>query len=238
MHATASPIEVQGSRKVQIFTKTRLLYVAMTLPLVALLWFITAQPVTVLPRISLAPGFLFTDQAGNPLTNEDLRGQLVLYTFTYTQCQEPCPDTGRTLKAVQSRLGEVDLGGLPVSLVSISFDPQRDTPQALTRYAQSLDADLGNWHFVTGDPLRLKHVIGGGFHTFYEQQQDGSFIFDPGFVLVDGWGMIRAEYRSASPSVDVILEDLVYIAQEVANSSGAGRYAYEAAHLFLCYPRR
>lgn len=210
----------------------------MSLPLVGLLLFIFFQPVTVLPRISLAPGYLFTDQDGNRLTNEDLRGQLVLYNFTYTGCQTPCPDTGATMRAVQERLTGMDLGGLPTSLVTISFDPEQDSPHALAGYARSEGADLANWHFVTGDPTRLKYVIGGGFHTYYQRQEDGTFIFDPVFVLVDGWGMVRAEYRAGAPDIEVILEDFSYIATEVANSTGVGRYAYEAAHLFLCYPKR
>ena len=69
------------------------------------------------------------------------------------------------------------------------------------------------------------------------QQEDGTFKFDPAFILVDGWGIMRAEYRTAAPEVDLIMRDIDLVTTEARNSTGAARYAYEAAHLFVCYPR-
>lgn len=213
-----------------------LLYTLLASPLIALLAFVLIQPIKVLPRISLAPGFSFTDQEGNRLTNEDLRGSLTLYTFTYTNCGEDCAQTGPSMKAIQDAIVDVDTGNIPVQLVTISFDPERDTPEALRAYAESLGADTGNWHFVTGTPERLKNVIGGGFSTFYEQREDGSFEFYPTFVLVDGWGIMRARYRTVAPDTEIIQRDLALLTKEINNSKGTSRFAYEAAHLFLCYP--
>ena len=48
--------------------------------------FVVFQPVQVLPRVRLAPGFTLTDQSGERLTSEDLRGKFVLYSLTYTSC--------------------------------------------------------------------------------------------------------------------------------------------------------
>ncbi|MEZ4556761.1 MAG: SCO family protein [Caldilineaceae bacterium] len=143
-----------------------LLYSILATPLIALLAFVLIQPIKVLPRISLAPGFALTDQDGNRLTNEDLRGSLTLYTFTYTNCGDGCAQTGPGMKAVQEAVAAVDTGGIPVQLVTISFDPERDSPAVLRQYADALGADTSNWHFVTGEPTRLKNVIGRGFSTF------------------------------------------------------------------------
>ena len=60
---------------------------------------------------------------------------------------------------------------------------------------------------------------------------------DPVFALVDGWGVLRAVYRTATPDVEILKRDLRLVVQEVQNSTGVNRYAYEAAHLFLCYPK-
>jgi hypothetical protein len=80
-------------------------------------------------------------------------------------------------------------------------------------------------------------VIGGGFETYFESQEDGSFTYDPAFVLVDGWGIIRGEYRyqTMTPDSERILRHLGVLAEEVRNSRGASSVAYEAAHYFLCY---
>lgn len=211
---------------------------------VALFAFAILRPIQVLPRISVGPGFALTDQSGQRLTSEDLRGQFVLYNFTYTSCQTPCPETGAVMRQIQQQLQEMDTGGIPVQLVTISFDPERDTPDRLMAYAQQHNAALENWRFVTGAPALLKQVIGGGFGVYYEPRADANqllasdaFKFEPTFVLTDGWGILRAEYRTATPDLAIIGRDLRLLAQEAHNSQGVTRYAYEAAHLFLCYPR-
>ena len=205
-------------------------------PVLLVLFFVTFRPILVLPRIKLAPGFALTDQRGERLTNEDLRGKIVLYTFTYTHCQYDCPQNLAVVQGVQSALDQFDVE-IPVEFVTIAFDTARDTPEQLAAYAAEVEADPAQWHIVTGEPKQLKQVIGNGFTTYYAQQEDGEFDLDPAFILVDGWGIMRAEYRTAQPEVDLIMRDIDLIATEARNSKGATRYAYEAAHLFVCYPR-
>ena len=80
-------------------------------------------------------------------------------------------------------------------------------------------------------------MIGGGFSTYFNQDEKGNFTVDPVFVLVDGWGIQRAVYRTPTPDVETLQRDLRLVVQEARNSTGVNRYAYEAAHLFLCYPK-
>ncbi len=196
------------------------------------------QPIQVLPRMRLAPAYSFIDQNGQPFTSETLRGHFILYSFTYTHCPAPCYNSNDTIKEIQSRLSEVDLGGIPVSFVTISIDPDSDTPEALKAYGDALNADFSQWHFVTTDnKALLKTIVGAGFETYYEDKGNGEFALDPGFVLVDGWGIIRSEYRYTTEvsDADRILRHLGVLAEEVQNSTGTTKLAYEAAHLFLCY---
>lgn len=196
------------------------------------------QPIQVLPRMQLSPAFSLTNQSNERLTSEDLRGQFVLYTFTYTNCPASCYNINETMQEIQSRLNEVKLGGIKVSFVTISIDPERDTPEVLNAYAKSLNADLSRWQFATTtNKDLLKTIIGSGFEIYYEDKGNGDITFDPAFVLVDGWGIVRAEYRYQTEvsSADRILRHLGVLADEVQNSSGAKKAAYEAAHLFLCY---
>lgn len=212
---------------------------AFALLLGVLLGFVLFQPIKVLPRIRLAPGFALTDQNGQIISNEDMRGQFVLYTFTYTGCQvSGCPETDQVMSEVYSRLDEAETDGIPVSLVSIAFDSAQARPAALTAFAQSKGADPARWRFLSSeDAARLKTVIGSGFEVYYEEQADGSFAYSPAIVLVDGWGIIRAVYRPLTnpPDAGRILNHIKLLAQEVRNSKGVGKLGYEAAHLFLCY---
>ena len=210
----------------------------LAIPLVAVFLFAVVQPVKVVPRIGLAPCFIFNDLNGNRLTNEDLRGKLVLYNFTTTSCAVPdCTDTAPTMQAVQAMLPELETGGIPVSLVTVSLDPERDSPEMLRSYAQALGADPAIWQFATGTPERVKQVVGGGFGLYYETGADGAVEFAPMLALVDGNGILRARYKNGLPDIGTIQRDLGLIVDEVRNSEGAGSLVYEAAHLFLCYPK-
>lgn len=196
------------------------------------------QPIQVLPRMQLSPAFDLTDQNNERLTSEDLRGKFVLYTFTYTNCPAPCYNINETMQEVQSRLDEVQLDGIEVAFVTISVDPERDTPEVLKSYAETISADNDKWKFATTtNKALLKTIIGSGFETYYEDKGNGDFAFDPAYVLVDGWGIVRAEYRYSTEvtHADRILRHLGVLAEEVRNSKGTTKYAYEAAHLFLCY---
>jgi protein SCO1/2 len=195
------------------------------------------QPIKVLPRIRLAPGFTLVDQNGQRLTSDDMRGTVVLYNFLYTGCGDECERMNATMQEVQQRLSGMDLGGLPVEFVTISFDPANDTPETLQRYAESLGADTSRWRFATGDEARIKQLIGGGFEAYYAPDGAGGFQFDPTFVLVDGWGIIRGKYRYQVqvPDADRILRHIGVLAEEVQKATGPNKLIYEAAHLFLCY---
>ena len=215
-----------------------LLIALLMLMMAGVIAFIIFQPIQVLPRIRLAPGFTLIDQNGQRLTNEDLRGHYVLYNFTYTDCHAPtCPQLDLLMKEVQTRLDEAQTDDTPVTLVTIAFDADEATPQKLQAYAESLGADTSNWHFVSGNPERMKDIVGGGFEVYYEKQDDGSYKFTPTIILVDGWGIVRAVYnaRAYQPDADRIIRHLGILAKELRESKGVAKVGYEAAHLFLCY---
>lgn len=205
---------------------------------VSVLVFAIFQPVQVLPRIRVAPAFHLVDQTGASFTSEDLRGRFVLVGFTYGDCTPPCTGTVETMREVADRLGEVDLGNTELSMIVISVDPEHDTPQRLPDMAREAGAVAPGWRIATvTDPRRLKTLVGEGFRTYYQPNADGTIDLDPSLILVDGWGVVRGEYRYETPASqpDRILRHLAVLAGEVRNADGPARLAYEAAHLFLCY---
>lgn len=221
---------------------TRLWYLLLLLPLVLVMAFAIFQPIQVLPRYSLAPAYTLIDQDGNRLTSEDLRGSLTLYTFTHSDCVSPCVPTTANLASHQSALSQLDLNGIPLRFVTIYVDGEQATPAKLRTVADGMIADnpemdIDQWHFVSGDIDQLKNIVGVGFRTYYTQDEQGDFTVDPVFALVDGWGILRATYRTSALDLDLLKRDLGLIAQEARNSTGISRYAYEAAHLFMCYPQ-
>lgn len=198
--------------------------------------FVTFQPIQVLPRVRLAPGFSLIDSSGSLVTSEDMRGQFTLYAFSYASC-ETCDSIDETMREVQQMLPSADTRGYPVRLVTITVDTA-DTPADLQQYADRAGADPGVWTFAgVEDDRFLSDVVAGGFNAFYETRDDGSIRLDQSFVLVDGNGIIRNEYKyeTRTSSSERIIRHLGVLAEEAENSNGAASLAYEAAHLFLCY---
>jgi protein SCO1 len=85
-----------------------------------------------------------------------LRGKVVLINFIFTQCTDSCPTQTARLAEVQTLLGE--RVGHGVSLVSISVDPEHDTPKALRDYAARFGAGDG-WVFLTGNKTSVDDVL-------------------------------------------------------------------------------
>lgn len=227
------------------FKLVYLLYGLALFLVVSVVSFATFKPVKVLPRISIAPGYAFVNHDNESRTSEDYRGKLTLYNFTYTNCDGDCPNTTKDMQGLRAAIEAEAVEGMQYALVTVTLDPERDTPEALNSFAApylGTEESSVTWDFITGDPLKVRYMVGGGFSLFYETEasqnsaDDYEVKFYPYYVLVDGWGIIRAEYPTANIDYDEVVSDIKYLTTEINNSEGAARYAYEAAHLFRCYP--
>lgn len=97
------------------------------------------------------PDSVLVDQDTAPRMMASFRGHRVALTFSYTRCPLPdfCPRVDRNFAEVQQILSQApDLAD--VRLVSVTLDPEFDTPEVLKKHAQTLQADSARWHFVTG----------------------------------------------------------------------------------------
>ena len=196
------------------------------------------EPIQVLPRIRLAPGYSMVDQSGDVFSSEDARGQVTLYTFGYGDCGSECAWIDETMSTVADRVTEeVDLGGADFGLVTVSLDPNTDSDR-LSEIAAASGADGDRWRWGIVDEGSIGAVVGSGFEVYFDRTVSGDIQFDPTFVLVDGWGVIRGEYQYATLAgdADKIVRHIGVLAEELRNSDGLVSVAYEAAHVFLCYP--
>jgi protein SCO1/2 len=89
--------------------------------------------------------------------SDTLRGKVVLINFVFTQCGSACPLMTAMLVQVRKELGEAF--GRDVRFVSISIDPEYDSPEVLARFARKLDAVHPEWLFVTGDKANVDQVV-------------------------------------------------------------------------------
>ena len=105
------------------------------------------------------PDFALTERSGRTITRADLLGRVWLVTFVYTQCTETCPLQSAQVARLQAEFASEK--GL--RFVSISVDPERDTPAVLARYAERYAADPGRWWFLTGDKRAIYRLAKEGF---------------------------------------------------------------------------
>jgi len=103
------------------------------------------------------PDFTLTDQSSRPVHLVDFRGQVVALNFVYTRC--PLPDVCPRLCAGFARL-QKRFAGRDLALLSVTLDPQYDSPEILAGYAKIWRADPARWHFLTGGLEDVQRVAG------------------------------------------------------------------------------
>ena len=144
-----------------------------------------------LPTIGAAPDFTLTSQDGAPVTLGELRGKVVAVAFIYTSCPDVCPMLTDKMARVQDALGP-DFGS-KINFLSITTDPEHDTPEVLKEYAEALDANLAGWSFLTGDPaavLEVAHRYGVAVAPAADGGVDHTLLT----TLVDRSGAMRVQY--------------------------------------------
>lgn len=130
-------------------------------------------------------------------------GTPVVLTFIYTRCPLPdyCPLMTQNFVRLQKRIRDERLG--PVHLVSVTFDPQYDSPAILREYSGRFDADLSSWTFATGDSSDVASLA----HRFgvYYRTQGGEIIHNLSTALIGADGRIRRIWRGNDWTVDQIV---------------------------------
>lgn len=111
-----------------------------------------------LPIGAVVPNFTLIDQARQQVSLEQFAGKVVALNFIYTSCALPnyCFRMANNFGVLQRRFK--DRMGSDLVLLTVSFDPQRDTPEALAHYAQTWKADAKTWHFLTGPSPEVRRV--------------------------------------------------------------------------------
>ena len=166
-----------------------------------------------------APGFALTDQAERPLALEELRGRTVLLDFIFTRCSGPCPILTSTHVAAE-RLLSPDLLER-TRFVSISVDPERDTPQDLAAYATARGANLEHWSFLTGPVAEVEAVM-QAYGVGTTQGPDGELAHVVASFLIDAEGRIVKRYLGLGYEPAEISADLELLASP-AREDSSGR---------------
>ncbi|KIG15016.1 Cytochrome oxidase biogenesis protein Sco1/SenC/PrrC, putative copper metallochaperone [Enhygromyxa salina] len=151
------------------------------------------------------PAFTLVDSSGEAFGRNELLAadKTWVVGFVFTRCPSTCPAISRAMLSFQEQISRSRLEE-HVELLTITVDPEYDTPEVLAAYAASIGANLDNWRFVTGDKQAIEDFVVGGFKLAVgdaEQVADR----EPGVIdiahstklaLVDRYGNIRGYYST------------------------------------------
>jgi len=164
-----------------------------------------------LPKIKPAPEFALTKQDGKRLALKDLRGKVLAITFIYASCTDTCPLLTAKMAGVQDRLG-ADFGS-KVYFLSITVDPEHDTPEVLKRYAEAHKANPTGWAFLTGTSPEIRDVT-KLYGIYYKKMPRGDVDHTFLTSLVDQNGTLRVQYMGVRFNPDEMLRDIQSLLKE------------------------
>ena len=98
--------------------------------------------------------FQLVERSGQTKTQRDLADRICIFSFVFTRCQLSCPRISSLMKSLQSKLE-----GSSVLLVSLSVDPEHDSPEVLKDYASRFGAEPDRWWFLTGPRVDIYRLI-------------------------------------------------------------------------------
>ena len=141
-----------------------------------------------------APDFLLTNQDSILISNDDMVGKVYVLEFFFTRCPDICIEMNQNMKLLDEEFGDSNDFGI----VSITIDPNNDTPSVLKKYSEALDVKSQNWHFLTGQKDYIYDLANIGFNIFANQNSNfiGGFEHQGYFALIDKDGYIRSRKDS------------------------------------------
>lgn len=156
------------------------------------------------------PNQTFVNQDGASVALDAFRGSAVVVTFMYTSCPLPnfCPLMDRNFAAMQTKLKE-NGNLLKVHLLSVSFDPQIDTPAVLKAHAAKLGADPRMWTFVTGDRDEIdKWASGFGVSISRAMNDPRDITHNLRTAIIDRQGNLVQVYNGNEWTPEQVLADV------------------------------
>ena len=156
----------------------------------------------------------FVDQNGRKVALNAFRGSTVVLTFIYTRCPLPtfCPLMDRHFVSIQEHL-KADRALTRVRLVTVSFDPVRDTPAVLRAHAKEIDANLDVWTFLTGTEQAVIDFAGKfGVFVVRNPKDERDIQHNLRTAVIGPDGVVRKIYTGNEWTPEDILMDLKPVA--------------------------
>ncbi|MBK8912638.1 MAG: SCO family protein [Chlorobi bacterium] len=154
------------------------------------------------PRLSdygVVPNLSLTERSGQQLSLDELKGEVWVANFIFTRCEGSCLAMSTKMQELQNALQQVE----GVRLVSFTVDPENDTPEKLTSFAEKYQADGRKWLFLRGSESAIQQMAKETFKLPFMDGTDPKepIIHSSRFVLMDQQMHIRGYYGNNDPDV-------------------------------------
>lgn len=140
-------------------------------------------------KIGAVPKFELRNQNNVTITNDTYKGKVYVLEFFFSKCPTICPKMNESMLLIEKKF----FGNPNFGIVSITIDPEHDTPQALKTHAELLGVKSTNWNFLTGDKSYIFNLANKGFNLYAGENKKvaGGFEHSGLFALIDKDGNIR-----------------------------------------------
>ena len=163
------------------------------------------EPLLVYGKVS---DFRLYDSAGREFSLKNLQNKIWVVDFVFTTCGGICPTMTKNLAALHRSFAPLE----NVEMVSISVNPENDTPQVLAKFAKKYNADTNKWHFLTGPREEIKRLA---VESFKLGSVEEPIFHSDRFVLVDTLGRIRGYYEGTQQkSLNTVFKDMAKLMKE------------------------
>ena len=135
----------------------------------------------------------FTNQLGQKVSLDDLKGKIIVLDFFFSHCPSICPGLARNMKKLQNSFQQSDS---IVQFISVSVDPERDSVPQLRKFADRYNANHDTWWFVTGDRQQIYDFGNKEIRAnIFDPGIDTAFIHTENFFLIDTNRVVRGFYN-------------------------------------------
>ena len=168
------------------------------------------------------PDFMFVNQDGKPIRLSQYKGKALALTFIYTRCPDPnqCTLMGTNFVAIDKELEKDSALRAKTHLLSITFDPEYDTPKVLRSYGASQtgrfsDEKFQNWEFATGSKDEVKKIAEFFGVKYFKDAESGEekLIHSLRTAVIDTSGKLVKLYRGNDWKPTEIAADLKSLVQ-------------------------
>ncbi|MEK8132475.1 SCO family protein [Paenibacillus filicis] len=163
-----------------------------------------------------APDFKLQNLDGKEVSLADTAGKAKLVYFFFSTCPDVCPPSTFTLSKIQNELIKKGVFGTDTAIMSISFDPTKDTTERLKEFSSRYNPDYKGWYFLRGDEKETVELARKFGVLVEKDTKNDSWTHSNLFLLVDGKGNLRTYYSGHDENLDVqkVAADLIKISKE------------------------